>query len=113
MAFDPAFEREMQHLLGDGWVRDGSRLEAYADEYRRRAVVPRAVAIPADRSQVQALVRACRSHGVALVARGAGTNTTGATVPPDGSIVVSFERMARILDIRPGDRCAVVEPGVV
>ncbi|MDG6347876.1 FAD-linked oxidase C-terminal domain-containing protein, partial [Luteimonas sp. 8-5] len=48
-----------------------------------------------------------------LVARGAGTNTTGATVPPDGSIVVSFERMARILDIRPGDRCAVVEPGVV
>lgn len=113
MAFDPAFEREMQHLLGDGWVRDGSRLEAYADEYRRRAVVPRAVAIPADRSQVQALVRACRSHGVALVARGAGTNTTGATVPPDDSIVVSFERMDRILDIRPGDRCAVVEPGLV
>src|SRR5690606_14961537 len=74
---------------------------------------PHAVAIPADRGQVQALVRACRRHGVAIVARGAGTNTTGATVPPDDSIVVSFERMARILDIRPGDRCAVVEPGVV
>jgi D-lactate dehydrogenase len=113
MAFDPAFEREMQQLLGDGWVRDATRLDAYADEYRRSAVVPRAVAIPADRTQVQALVRACRRIGVALVARGAGTNPTGATVPPDGSIVVSFERMARILDIRPGDRCAVVEPGVV
>jgi D-lactate dehydrogenase len=28
-------------------------------------------------------------------------------------VVASFERMARILDIRPGDRCAVVEPGVL
>lgn len=28
-------------------------------------------------------------------------------------MVVSFERMRRILDIRPGDRCAVVEPGVL
>ena len=28
-------------------------------------------------------------------------------------MVVSFERMNRILDIRPGDRCAVVEPGVL
>jgi D-lactate dehydrogenase len=48
-----------------------------------------------------------------LVARGRGTNTTGATVPVAGGVAVSFERMDRILDIRPGDRCAVVEPGVL
>jgi D-lactate dehydrogenase len=30
-----------------------------------------------------------------------------------GGVVVSFERMRRIVDIRPGDRCAVVEPGVL
>ena len=34
-------------------------------------------------------------------------------MPVDGGVVVSFERMDRILDIRPGDRCAVVEPGVL
>jgi D-lactate dehydrogenase (quinone) len=34
-------------------------------------------------------------------------------VPVHGGVVVSFERMNRILDIRPGDRCAVVEPGVL
>src|SRR5690606_2852142 len=113
MPFDPAFEREMRELLGDGWLRDDARLETYGDEYRRRTVVPEAVAVPSNREQVLALVRACRRHRVAIVARGAGTNTTGATVPPAGSVVVSFERMDRILDIRPGDRCAVVEPGVV
>ena len=34
-------------------------------------------------------------------------------MPTAGGVVVSFERMQRILDTRPGDRCAVVEPGVL
>ncbi len=113
MAFSDAFDHAMQALLGDGWVRDAGRLARYGDEYRRETRLPDAVAIPADRDQVRALVRACREHRVPLVARGAGTNTTGATVPATGSVVVSFERMDRILAIRPDDRCAVVEPGVV
>ncbi|MDQ2972345.1 MAG: FAD-binding protein, partial [Pseudomonadota bacterium] len=48
-----------------------------------------------------------------LTARGRGTNTTGATVPEAGGIVASFERMNRILRIEPGDRLAIVEPGVL
>jgi D-lactate dehydrogenase len=48
-----------------------------------------------------------------VTGRGRGTNTTGASVPVHGGVVVSFERMNRILDIRPGDRCALVEPGVL
>jgi D-lactate dehydrogenase len=50
---------------------------------------------------------------VPIVARGRGTNTTAAAVPLAGGVVVSFERMDRILAIRPGDRCAVVQPGVL
>jgi len=34
-------------------------------------------------------------------------------VPVAGGIVLSFARMNRILALRPGDRCAVVEPGVL
>ena len=113
MPFDQVFDRGMQALLGDGWLRDRKRLAAYGDEYRRETIAPDAVAVPADRDQVLALVRLCREHRVPLVARGSGTNTTGATVPAAGSVVVSFERMDRILAIRPGDRCAVVEPGVL
>ena len=37
---------------------------------------------------------------------------TGATVPVDGGVVVSFERMNRILPIDPDNRLAVAEPGV-
>uniref|UniRef100_UPI002739D372 FAD-binding oxidoreductase n=1 Tax=Stenotrophomonas sp. YIM B06876 TaxID=3060211 RepID=UPI002739D372 len=46
-------------------------------------------------------------------ARGAGTGTTGAAVPTAGGIVLSFARMNRIVSIQPGNRCAVVEPGVL
>src|SRR5690606_6379404 len=79
----------------------------------RRHAMPAGVALPRDRDQVAAIVRACRRHRVPLVARGAGTGTAAAAVPFGGGIVVSFARMNRILQLRPDDRCAVVEPGVV
>ncbi|KGM53829.1 dimethylmenaquinone methyltransferase [Lysobacter daejeonensis GH1-9] len=108
-----ALDAELHALLGDAWLTDASERLAYAFDNSRREALPDAVALPTTREQVVALVRACRAHRVPLVARGRGTNTTGATVPISGGVVVSFERMNRIVDIRPGDRCAVVEPGVL
>ena len=107
--------RELSELLGAGrgWLTDPGERLAYAYDNSRRESLPDAVALPVTREQVQALVRACFTHRVPVVGRGRGTNTTGASVPVHGGVVVSFERMNRILDIRPGDRCAVVEPGVL
>jgi len=114
MALPGSFRREMAALFGtDGWLKGESERLAYGYDNSRRLALPDAVALPTDAAQVVALVRACRAHSVPLVARGRGTNTTGASVPASGGVVASFERMARILDIRPGDRCAVVEPGVL
>ncbi|MCJ0825677.1 FAD-binding protein [Luteimonas sp. 50] len=112
-AIPQALDRELRALLGDAWLRDESDCLAYAYDNSRKLAVPDAVALPTTREQVQALVRACRAHALPLVARGRGTNTTGATVPVAGGVVASFERMDAIMDIRPGDRCAVVEPGVL
>ena len=108
-----SLQREMADLLGDGWLADPSERLAYAYDNSRLEALPDAVALPTSREHVLALVRACRAHRVPVIARGRGTNTTGASVPIHGGVVVSFERMDCILDIRPGDRCAVVEPGVL
>ena len=86
---------------------------AYSYDNSRRQALPDAVVFPTEHAQVEALVQACRTHGVPLVARGRGSNTTGATVPVDGGVVASFERMNRILRIDPDNRLAVVEPGVL
>jgi D-lactate dehydrogenase len=96
-----------------GLVTDEAERLVYGYDNSRREALPDAVVFPVAHAQVVALVAACRAHRTALVARGRGTNTTGATVPIEGGIVASFERMNRVLSIDPGNRAAVVEPGVL
>ena len=86
---------------------------AYAYDNSRRNALPDAVVFAREHMQIEQLVQACREHRVPVIARGRGTNTTGATVPVDGGVVVSFERMNRILRIDPDNRFAIVEPGVL
>ena len=113
MALPAALAAELSTLLGDGWRVDDAARDTQGGDDSRRHARPDAVALPRTRDQVVALVRACRAQGVPIVARGAGTGTTGAAVPTNGGIAVSFARMDRILDVRAADRCAVVEPGVL
>jgi len=85
----------------------------YGYDNSRRQGLPQAVVFASDADQIAALVHLCAESGLPLIARGRGTGTTGATVPDRGGVVLSFERMGRILRIEPGDRIAVVEPGVI
>ena len=107
-----ALHDAMSTRLGDGWLTgEGRRL--YGGDDSRRWAMPSAVALPRPRAGVVVLVRACRDLRMLLFARGAGTGTTGAAVPTQGGVVVSFARMDRILELRAADRCVVVEPGVL
>ena len=100
-------------LPADALLRGAAERLAYATDNSKREGLPDLVALPETHEQVVAAVQACAELGVPLIARGRGSNTTGASIAPDGGLVLSLERMQRILAIRPGDRAAVVEPGVV
>ncbi len=86
---------------------------AYGYDNSRQQAMPDVVTLPTDASQVQRIVAACAELRVPIVARGRGTNTTGATVPVAGGVVLSCERMRRIIAIDRDNRVAVVEPGVL
>lgn len=73
---------------------------------------PFAVVRPSSTREVSDLAKAASRHGVALTPRGSGTGLSGAATPVTGGIVVSFERMNRVLRIDAHDHVAVVEPGV-
>src|SRR6476469_9595258 len=75
--------------------------------------LPQAVVLAESVADVQAAVRACAARRVPLVARGAGTGVSGGAHASEGCVVLSLERMNRILDLNPDDETAVVEPGVI
>ena len=85
----------------------------YGADNSRRHHPPEAVVFARAPEQVRDLVRFCRDRRVALTARGLGTNTTGAAVPVRGGIVLSTERMNRLLELDPEERAARVEPGLL
>ena len=85
---------------------------AYGYDNSRRQALPQAVVLLEDVAQIQPLVALCNREGLPLIARGRGTGTTGATVPDRGGLVLSCERLDRILSIDPDNRLAIVEPGV-
>jgi glycolate oxidase len=76
------------------------------------AVHPRAVVRPGTTEEVSGIVRAAAAEGIPLTPRGSGTGLSGACTPVEGGVVVSFERMNRILEIDTANHVAVVEPGV-
>ena len=73
---------------------------------------PLAVVRPATAAEVARVVELAAEAGVPLTARGSGTGLSGACIPVDGGIVVSFERMNEILEIDLDNHVAVVQPGV-
>ena len=52
-------------------------------------------------------------HGIPVVPRGAGSGVSGGALAGTGTIVLDLSRLDRIVEIRPDDGIAVVEPGVI
>jgi glycolate oxidase len=76
------------------------------------AVVPAAVVRPGTTAEVAAIVQLAAAQGVPVTARGSGTGLSGACIPQPDGILVSFDRMAEILELDLDNHVAVVQPGV-
>lgn len=81
-----------------GWVADG---------------LPLALVEARTVEDVRAALRIASETGTPVVPRGAGSGLAGGANGTDGSIVLSVERMNRILEISADDEYAVIEPGVI
>lgn len=77
-----------------------------------QAQMPLAVVRPASTGEVAAVLRIATEHLLPVTPRGSGTGLSGAAVPEVGGVLVSFERMNRILEIDVENHVAVVQPGV-
>ena len=88
-------------------------LEHYGRDWTRRwTPAPLAIALPAAVQEVQDIVRWANVHRVAIVPSGGRTGLSGGAVAASGELVLSLERMNRVLGFAPADRTLIVQPGL-
>ena len=106
--------RALTAVVGGDFVRtDAASLESYGVDALGQGHPPDVVVLPANTFEVAAIARVCNARRMPLVVRGAGTGFTGGAVPTQGGLVISMERMNRILEIDQTNLLAIVEPNVI
>ena len=95
-------------------IHDPFETKAYeCDAFTAYACPPMAVALPSSTAEVQAVLKTCRSAGVPVVPRAAGTSLAGGALPTADCVVLSTARMTAVLETdceiasfacRPGSR---------
>ena len=74
--------------------------------------LPLLVVLPSTTAEVAAVLRFCKSAGIKVVPRGAGTSLSGGALPLADGIILGMGKFNKVLDIDYDNRCAVVQPGV-
>ena len=94
-------------------LTDVCDLEHYGRDWTRRWTPdPLAIALPANIEEVQGIVHWANERGVALVPSGGRTGLSGGAVAAHGELVLSLERMNRVLSFAAADRTLTVQPGM-
>jgi glycolate oxidase len=94
---------------------DEEKLEAYSHdetsaEYHH---LPEVVVTPTTTAQVAEIVRLANRERLPVTPRGAGSGLSGGSIPVFGGIVLSLEKMDRIIEIDYENMTATVEAGVI
>ena len=94
-------------------LTDPADLEHYGRDWTRRwTPAPLAIALPADVAEVLAVVRWANEQQVAIVPSGGRTGLSGGAVAANGELVLSLERMNRVLGFDAVDRTLTVQAGM-
>lgn len=110
---DPRLDDLLQRAPSLRLLTEASELAHYGrDRTRLWSPAPLAVALPTTVDEVQAVVRWANAHAVALVPSGGRTGLSGGAVAARGELVLSLERMRKVLAFDPAGRLLRVEAGI-
>ena len=111
----------MDLLAGLGTILPGDRIVSGADDLERHGggvftyhapIQPDAVVYPESRDEVVRVLRFANEHRIPIVPFGQGSSLEAHTLPVNGGISLDLGRMDRILEVRPDDFIARVQPGL-
>jgi glycolate oxidase len=111
----PELRRQLEADLSPGQVSvQSDQLVAYGrDESDSGEFPPHVVVFPENTAQVSKVLRVCQSLRVPVTPCGARSGKSGGSLPLQGGVAMSLERMNQIKSISAEDLIAVLEPGVI
>lgn len=108
------FLQRLRQICGDEFVRvDEASRAAYGVDALKQGHPADVVVLPSGPEEISRIARLCHEERVPMVPRGAGTGYTGGAVPTAGGVVLSLERLNRILEIDEENLLVVAESNVV
>ncbi len=105
--------REALKFSGIEFSDSPEDLFCYGFDASRLKTTPGIVVWAKGVEDVASVMKIASEKGVPVVPRGAGTATTGASTPVEGGVVLSLEKMQRIIEIDEENMDVLVEPGVI
>lgn len=104
---------EFKKIVGELYVND-TAIENYAsDATEQLKFLPDVVLKPSTAEQVSQIVKYCNENFLPITPRGAGTGLSGGALPIKGGVVISLERMNKILSIDEKNFQVKLEAGVI
>jgi glycolate oxidase len=97
-------------------LTDKEKIETYShDETPREQYAhrPEVVVIPRTAEEIAEIVKLANKKLIPVTPRGAGSGLSGGAIPVFGGIVISLEKMNKILEIDYNNMMMVLEPGVI
>ncbi|MBI5559733.1 MAG: FAD-binding protein [Deltaproteobacteria bacterium] len=109
-----ALRGELVKILGKGNVSfEREALVSYSYDAMNRKYPPDGVAFPGGAGDISRILKMANRENFPVVPRGAGTGFTGGSLPIEGGLTLSLERMRNIREIDAENLTADVEPGVI
>ncbi|MFI5164385.1 MAG: FAD-binding oxidoreductase [Bacteroidia bacterium] len=112
---NPSHISSFQNIVGKEFVLfDKDSLDKYSsDETEDLKFLPEVIVKPDTAEQISDILKICNKELIPLTPRGAGTGLSGGALPVFGGVILSTERLNRILEIDERNLQATVEPGVI
>ena len=117
MKYNPVTSDVIDELIdiygSDDVIVDKTLLEPYSiDESTINPHLPEVVVKPETTHEIALTMKLANARKIPVVARGGGTSLTGGSVPILGGIVISFEKMNKIVELDEENLMVTVEPGI-
>ena len=107
--------KKLEDIVGENHVlKTEENLEKYSkDETIGLQAWPDAAVRVRSADEVSRVLRLANEYSIPVTPRGLGTSLSGGSVPINGGIVLSMERMDQLLEIDQENLMAVTEPGII